>query len=112
MRHKNYRLDNQLHALNQMKERGIKSVVWKLTEEQIALFGKYYAIEPYLYYIKTKKLNRIHDVSSSLLKEIHYGNKRGKNIMVRPLSDEQKRLLDSGDVSYRPYKYRIVLTDN
>lgn len=47
MRHKNYRLVNQLHALNQMKERGIKSVVWKLTEEQIALFGKYYAIEPY-----------------------------------------------------------------
>ena len=109
MRNKNYRLVKQLHELQRKQDRGIKSVIWKLSEEQIAFFGKYYLIEAYSYSIKTKKFARIHETHSSLLKNIHYSNKKGKNTLIRRLSDEQKDLLSSKNVEYHPLEYRIIL---
>lgn len=109
MKNKDYRLRKQLYELRSMAKNGTKSVVWKLSKEQMSFLAKYYEIEPYLYTIKTKKFVRIYDIHDSLLKDIHYNNKRGKKEMVRRFSNEQKELLDRYDVMYKPYKYRIVL---
>ena len=109
MKNKEHRLCKQLYKLRYMAKNGRESVIWKLSKEQVDFLEKYYEIEPYRYYIKTKKFICINDIHDSLLKDIHYNNKHGNKEMLRKLSDKQKKLLDRYDVKYRPYKYRIVL---
>ena len=109
MTNKDYRLRKLLLQLNQMKKDGKKSVVWKLSKEQLDFLGKYFRIEPYLYVIRTKKFCRIHDVHDSLLKDIHYAHKNGKKEKVMKLNSKQKAMLKEYDVRFRPCKYLIVL---
>lgn len=46
----------------------------------------------------------------SLLKDIHYKNKRGVQECVFKLSSKQRKLLDDFEVKYTPYKYKIKLS--
>lgn len=100
-------LKNQLKG---RRERKINSVVWKLNQEQLE-FVKHlgYYVEEYLYQIKTKQFKNLHAIKSTLLKDIHFKNKKGTKTMVKRLEDDEKKLLDEYGIKYRPYKFKIYL---
>jgi len=105
-----YELKYLKHDLRQKREAGIKVLEWKLTAEKkeyIENLG--YRVEPYLYEIKTKKFYNVRNLQSTLLKDLHYKNKRGKKGMVRALKRGDKQILDEYGIRYYPVKYRIYL---
>ena len=75
-----YELKCLKQMLRQKREDGVKVLEWKLTakrKEYIENLG--YIVEPYLYSINTKTFCNIRHIHSTLLKDLHYAKKRGKN---------------------------------
>ena len=109
MKNKQFRLHSQLYQLRQMKNKGKQEVIWKLSQEQKEFLERFFEIEPFSYVIRTKQFERIRNIDSTLLKDIHYACKQGKRMMTRQLSKDQKTLLQDYNVSFTVCKYRIVL---
>lgn len=98
------------HQLLDKKRNGVREVIWKLNPYQIEFIENTlgFSAEPYLYTVKTRPFYNIRELDS-LLKEIHYKNKRGIRECVFKLNPKQRKLLDEFGVKYAPCKYKIKL---
>lgn len=111
MKDKQYRLAQLKYQLADKRNKGVRKVVWKLNRAQWEYVTEvlHYEVTPYLYRIQTKKLICYKATTSSLLKELHHANKRGKRSIVKKLSAQQRRLLDESGIKYWIEKYQINL---
>lgn len=98
------------YQLLEKKRSGVKEVIWRLNPYQKEFIERTlgFFVEPFLYNVKTRPFCRIREIPS-LLKEIHYKNKKGIRECVFKLNSDEIRLLDEFGVRYAPYKYRIKL---
>lgn len=109
MKNKNYHQSKLKKQLREKKAQGIKVLVWELSpekKEDIERLG--YRVEPYLYIIRTKKFSNVRE-KPTLIKELHYLNKRGKKYDVRPIKRGEAEILDENGICPRPLKYKIYL---
>ena len=98
--------------IREYKESG-KTVLrnWSLTRERKEEFiALGHEVEICLWEIHTKHFYNIRNLNSTLLKDLHYAYKRGKNTITRrKLSQEEQDLLRRNHVGFRPLKYNIYL---
>lgn len=111
MKTKQYQLNCLKKQLREKQKNRIKILIWKLTKEQKEYIENvlHLRVEVYLYGIRTRTFKNIERLNYSVLKDLHYMKKRGKNIEVRKLSSEEKRILDEYEIRYYPIKYKIYL---
>ena len=109
MKNKQHELSKSKKTLDFMKQNGKKMVVWSLRPDQVIFLSRFYCVSPVLYTMKTKTFSNIRGIHNKLLKDLHYGNKRGKQFITRPLTDDDMDLLERNGVYFRPVKYKIVL---
>lgn len=113
MKNKNYRQKKLKDQLEQKRREGKKELVWNLTPEkrrEIQELG--YDVEPYLYEIKTRTFYNIRALDNTLLKDLHYMNKRSKKFEIRKLKKDEMKVLNEFGISYRPIKFKIYLYRN
>ncbi len=108
----NKKLQELGYKINGLKKRGKKKVEWNLTNTERKyveeLLGKENVI-PIIYEIHTKSFKDLHNIKSSLIREIHYDNKAGKKTKGRSLKKQEKEELDKYEVKYNPIKFIIYL---
>ena len=111
MKTKQYQLSCLKKQLKRKQRNQVKFLIWKLSKEQIEYIEQVFGlkVEPYLYEIRTQSFKNIRCLNSSILKDIHYRNKRDKKTEVRRLNQKEKHILDDYGIRYRPYKYKINL---
>ena len=110
MTKKEYALKRLKDQLREKKNRGCKSLIWKLNKDQKEFVQNLgFKVDPYLYEITTKTFYNIRSLKSTLLKDIHFLNKRGKQFEVRKLNKNEKQLLEENGIRYRVVKYKIYL---
>lgn len=109
MKGKDYRLRKILYQLKDLQSKRVKSVQWKLKQEQLEFLSKYFEIEPLLYVVNTRRFRNIYNVKNSLIKRIHYANKSGKLQIVGKFTPDELKTLRQFQVSYKPCKYVIYL---
>ena len=111
MKSKNYRNSKLKHQILYEKDKGKKTLYWKLTTEQRKYVEQVLKckVKPYLYEIRTRTFFNISKLDS-ILKDIHYAHKNGKPTSVRRLNKSEKELLDKYGVRNRPIKYELDLT--
>ena len=111
MKNKDYRKSKLKHQLIQKKLNGQKVLYWRISSYQqlqdIQEIGG--IVEPYLYEIKTRKFYNVNKLPCTLLKDLHYLNKRGTIYEVRRLRENEKRTLDEFGIRYRPIKFKVFL---
>lgn len=110
MKNKCYKQSKLKKQLAEKRNQGVKVIIWRLTpakKQEIEELG--YLVEPYLFSIKTRTFHNIKNVSSTLLKDLHYMKKRGKEYEVRTLKRGDKETLEEYGIKYRPVKYKIYL---
>ena len=103
MKSKNYRNSKLKHQILYEKDKGKKTLYWKLTTEQRKYVEQVLKckVKPYLYEIRTRTFFNISKLDS-ILKDIHYAHKK--------LNKSEKELLDKYGVRNRPIKYELDLT--
>ena len=109
MNNKQHELSKTKKKLDNMKLNGKKMVVWSLRPSQVEFLSRFYCVSPFLYTMKTKPFSNVRNITNKLLKDLHYENKRGRQFITRPFTDEDMDILKRNGVHFRPVKYRIVL---
>lgn len=110
MKDRDYRLCKTKHKLRQLKERRVKSVIWKLTKQQREdIEGLGYEVIPFLYEVHTKAFKNLSSVKEHKLREIHYSNKAGKKTIVMQLNKKEMKIFEEYGVRFRPIKFKIIL---
>lgn len=110
MKNKNYRQSKLKKQLSQKRKEGYKILKWKLSKEQVEIIENWgYRVEVYLYSIRTRTFFNVSKINNTLLKDLHYMKKRGKDYEVRPLKREDKEILEENGVVFKPVKYIIYL---
>lgn len=110
MKDRDYRLCQTKNKLKQLKERRVKSVIWRLSRQQKEYIqGLGYDVIPYLYEIQTKTFKNLSCIKNNKLKDIHYSNKKGKRTIVLKLNKKDMKDFDEYAVRFRPIKFKIVL---
>lgn len=110
MKNRDYRLCETKHKLRQLKERRVKSVIWKLSRQQREYIeGLGYEVIPYLYEIHTKTFKNLSSVKEHKLREVHYSNKAGKKTIVMQLSKNEMRTFEEYGIRFRPIKFKILI---
>ena len=110
MKNKNYRESRTKKTLRMMKDNGAKSVLWKLSTEQLEYFKKFYRIEPELYRVRTKIFSKEICSRYPILKYLR--NERifkNHDYLVTRLKRAEKSILDEFNIPYSVLKYRIYL---
>ena len=105
-----YRQSKLKKQLLQERMKGIEVLVWKLNpskKQDIEQLG--YRVEPFLYIVQTKVFYNIKDIHISMLKDLHYMKKNGRNYQVRMLTQDEKNILNEFGIQYYPLKYKIYL---
>lgn len=113
MKEENKKLVHLKYKLENLKDRRIKIVIWKLTKEEreyIESLG--YRVEPYLYEIRTQTSKNLSQEKSSLIRELHYANKKGKKTIVLKLNRKDMKVLEEHHIKYRPIKFEIFLVQS
>ena len=108
---KDYRLRKILYQLRSLQEKKVRSVQWKLKQEQLEFLSEYFEIRPVLYIVNTRRFRNIYNIKNSLIKRIHNANKSGKSQMVCKFSNEELKTLQQFQIPYKPFKYTIYLSD-
>ena len=87
---------------------GVKEVIWRLNLAQRNYIedSLHFVVEPYLYKVKTRRFYNISNLPS-VLKDIHYQNRKGVKEYITKLSFSDKKILEDFGVNYVPYKYKI-----
>ena len=111
MKGKDYRLRKILYQLRSLQAKKVKSVQWKLKQEQLEFLSEYFEIRPALYIVNTWRFRNIYNIKNSLIKRIHFANKSGKSQMVGKFSNEELKTLQQFQIPYKPFKYTIYLSD-
>lgn len=110
MKSKDYKQSKLKKQLIQKRKGGCKILKWKLSKEQVEEIEKWgYRVDPYLYSIKTRTFFNVSKLNNTLLKDLHYMKKRGKDYEVRPLKREDREILEEYGIVFRPVKYIIYL---
>ena len=110
MKNKAYRHSKLKKQLIQKREQGHKVLEWRLSKgKRIEIEELGYRVEPYLYSIKTRTFYNVSKLNNTLLKDLHYMKKRGKDYEVRPLKRGNKEVLDEYGIKYKPVTYKIYL---
>lgn len=109
MRNKQYRLTRTYRTLCELKKKGVKSVCWRLSKNQLDFLRVTFDIEPYLYAIKTKRFVQIQNIPYKILKDLHYSAKSGKKEIVRKLNSKEIAILEQQGIQYYVCKYTIHL---
>lgn len=110
MKNKCYKQSKLKKDLAQKREQGTKILIWNLSpnkRQDIEALG--YRVEPYLYSIKTRTFYNVRNLKSTLLKDLHFMKKSGKDYAVRQLKRGEKAILDEYGIKYNPVKYKIYL---
>ena len=110
MKNKNYRESKLKYQLKELRTKGKKSVVWKLSSDQVEYLKQFYRIEPELYKIRTRYFSKALCSSYPILK--HLNNEKLYNnhsYMISKLKKGDLAILDEFDVHYSVLKYRVKL---
>ena len=98
------------HQLLEKEQRDVKSVLWKLNDEQndyvVRILG--YETKPEIYEITTKKI-RAPGRWSDIIRDVNYANKRNIGKLYRRLNSAELEELERHDVLVRPFKRRVFL---
>lgn len=108
MKNREYRAHSMRRHLYELRARGVTKVPMKLSMGRIEQLQKDFWVEPYLYEIRTKRFYNVSEMPH-ILKDIHYAWKRGKSTIVKPLKEQQEKLLRDYGVTYKPLKYWVHL---
>lgn len=109
MRNKQRRLAEIKYQLREKRERKVKRVIWKLTQEQkhfVESIG--YGVKPFIYEIKTRAFYNVKN-SNATIKDIHWAYKNGKRSIFRKLKQDEVKILDEHGIEYRVSRYEIIL---
>lgn len=110
MKNKNYRENKLKYQLRELQHNGKKSVVWKLSSDQVVFVKQFYRVEPELYQIHTKLFSKTMCDRFPILKHINneklYNN---HSYIVSKLKKGDLAILDEFDIRYSIVKYRIHL---
>jgi len=110
MKNRQYHISKMKKTLKGKQEDGVNFVDWSLSKEQLEKVQKWgWSVQPVLYSVKTRKFENIRHLTSHLLKDLHYAQKRGKSTIVRRLNFNDEELLKAMGIGYWPVKYRIHL---
>lgn len=110
MKNKDYRKSKLKNQLRELKCKGKKSVVWKLSREQVEFVQQFYRVEPELYQIHTRLFSKTMRDRFPILK--HLNNEKLYNnhsYIVSKLKKGDLAILDEFDIRYSIVKYRIHL---
>ncbi len=110
MKNKQYRESRTKKTLREMKDKGVKSVLWTLTKSQKEFVENIYPVEPELYRIRTRYFSKEICEKYSILKRLNNEKKyKKKSYIVTKLNKKEKKILDELEVIYFEAKYRIRL---
>ena len=110
MKNADYQLSKMKQKLKDMEARRVKSVIWKLSKNQVEYIQNLGdEVTPYLYEIKTRPFKEVRNLKDTILKDIHYANKNGKKSVVKKLTPKQRKILSEYGVVFRPMKYKITI---
>ncbi len=103
-------LENKIKAL---RKRNIRQVKWRLTKTERKyveqLVGEENVI-PFIYNIKTKKIDNFNTIKSSIIREVHYNYKKGKKTFGKHLKKQElEELRQYGIENPEPTKFIINL---
>ena len=110
MKNKDYRYSKLKHQLRELQHNGKKSVVWKLSGEQVNFVKKFYRVEPELYRIRTRYFSKEICEMYSILKHLN-NEKKFKNhtYFVTKLNKKEIEILKEFKIAYTVMKHRIFL---
>lgn len=69
MKGKDYRLRKILYQLRSLQAKKVKSVQWKLKQEQLEFLSEYFEIRPFLYIVNTRRFRNIYTSKTVWLRE-------------------------------------------
>ena len=95
--------------LIELKNNGKKVLEINLSlKERDFLIERGYIVEPFLYYIKTKRFSKIKDCPC-IYRELHFMCKNKKMVTIRKLKKKEIQLLKEANIKYRPVRYYVYL---
>ena len=111
MTNKEKRFATLKYKLRQKKENREKEVIWRLSKEQKEYVEDVLGYEtlPWIYELTTMPIDSMARRTSSLLRDVHYANKRGEKKSYRKLSNSDLKVLKQNGVKYQEYKVKIIL---
>ena len=111
MRTRDYRVSKTMKTLKELKHNGKKFVIWSLPNKEVkAQVEKRYNTIPQILDLKTRTFSRV-ATKPTLIKDVHYAKKRGKDRMSLHLENSEISVLQEYGVQYREAKYMIVLNE-
>jgi len=109
MTNKQYRLSKLKYELGKKKSDGVKTVIWKLNQEQIQFIRDLgYQVTPELYEVRTRRI-AVNGNSTGIVKRINRSAARGERKIVCPLRKRELKMLEELNVSCIPLRYKIIL---
>lgn len=111
MKNDQNRLSQLKYQLKTQQAEGKKEVIRKLNNEEREFVEETlgYEVIPWLYEITTKTFVNVKALNSSLLKDIHYANKKGRKKIYLRLKRQDIRILEDNGVHYCRFKDKIIL---
>lgn len=110
MKNKQHWESKTKYKLEQLKQTGIKYVLWTLSENRLEYVKRFYPVEPGLYRIQTKIFSKAICDMYPILKCISAEKKyRKKSYIYRELNKKEKKILDEFRVRHYVVKQKIVL---
>ena len=111
MRTRDYRVSKTMKTLKELKHNGKKFVIWSLPNKEVkAQVEKRYNTIPWIFELKTRTFSRV-ATKPTLIKDVHYAKKRGKDRMSLHLENSEISVLQEYGIQYREAKYMIVLNE-
>ena len=106
-------LEKMAHQLEKKKRIGIREVLWTLTPAQYKFVTKNlgYHAEVSFYEILTTRIDKARR-KAPILQTVHRNYIKGKKRLYRSLQDEEIQALERAQIVFRPFKYRILLTED
>ena len=109
MTNKQHQFSKLKYELSKKKSEGVKTVIWKLNEEQIQFIrGLGYQVTPELYEVCTKRI-AVTGNSTGIVKRINRSAARGEKKIVCSLRKKELKMLEELNVSCIPLRYKIIL---
>ena len=87
MKNGDYRQNRLKKKILERKNYGMEFLIWKLNPDDKRIIEELgYRVEPYLYFVQTKLFYNINNICGSLLKDLHFSKKNGRNYIIRYLA--------------------------
>ena len=96
-------------SLEYEKINGKKFVDWRVNKEGMEYVIEHYYTEISRYSIRTRRFNKDLCNKYEILRTLNEKRINGYKDLIRPLKKSEKKILDTYNVVYKPYKLRIFL---